>query len=97
MSLQMIDTAVKEFAQAMRKKLYKKSEEKLGWKGETKGNLFYLLIQETDELIQAILDEDPEEIKAEAVDVANFALMIFDNAQDIALQEGRDVYSRRSS
>lgn len=50
-----------------------------GWSGWTKYKLLQMLQMEVLELTRAIERAEIEDIKKEATDVANFAMMIFDN------------------
>ncbi len=74
---------VKAFAIAMEKKLRKK-DHKGGWQNEPIGYLFEGIEREKDELERAT-GWDRTAALEEAVDVANFAMMIFDN-----ISNGRD-------
>lgn len=74
---------VMKFAKAMEAKL-RENDHKGGWDKIDNGELFCALRIETSSLyseIQAIpLDED--KIKKECADVANYAMMIFDNCEN---------------
>ena len=67
------------FAGQMAKKL-RENDHKGSWEGLDNNHLTYRLHQEFVELTEAITKGTPDEIIAEAADVANFALMIADNA-----------------
>ena len=75
--------AVKEFANAMEKKLQKHDHDRgvEGWKQDATADLLGWLKNEVVELEVALISEDKsnEEIGEECADVANFAMMIFDN------------------
>jgi NTP pyrophosphatase (non-canonical NTP hydrolase) len=71
---------VKEFAQAMELTL-RKHDPKKGkdsWKKDSYGSLFMHLSEEVQETMEAT---HPHEIEKEAIDVANMAMMIWDNAR----------------
>jgi NTP pyrophosphatase (non-canonical NTP hydrolase) len=74
---------VKEFAQAMEEKLAA-NDDKGGWDNERIQWLFARLVEEVGELAMALYDEKytPYEIKSEAVDVANLAMMIFSKLKE---------------
>ena len=88
MELESIDPAIIRFAFRMQSKLDKNKHkdsnrtflgQSLRWAG---CDLFWLLKRlrkEVTELKKAIQAKDTESIKDEAADVANFAMMIFDN------------------
>jgi NTP pyrophosphatase (non-canonical NTP hydrolase) len=68
------------FAQDMESSLAKHDEERgpTGWRNKSLAFLFYRLHQEVLELHEVILSGDSRNIRSEAVDVANFAMMISD-------------------
>lgn len=69
---------VQEFAIAMEKKL-REHDDRPGWKGDSFECLFSRMLEEAGEVLTdraAITGNDPG---GEAVDVANFAMMIWDN------------------
>lgn len=69
------------FAKQMESKL-RKNDHKLHWSQINTGYLTARLYQEYQELLEAIRDgKPPVEIAEEAADVANFAMMIADNAE----------------
>ena len=68
------------FADAMETKL-RANDWKSHWSGCTKQYLSMRLTQEREELRRAIADGDADQIIAEAADVANFAMMLADNAK----------------
>jgi NTP pyrophosphatase (non-canonical NTP hydrolase) len=67
------------FAGQMAKKL-RENDHKGSWSELDNNYLTHRLHQEFVELTEAITKGTPDEIIAEATDVANFALMIADNA-----------------
>ncbi len=69
---------VKIFAEIMEKKL-KENDHKRHWASMSQDYLLSCLKQETKELQSALINGNPEAIQEEAVDVANFAMMIADN------------------
>lgn len=71
---------VQEFAVRMEKKLRRDDGSKAHWDRCDFVWLLKRLLQEAEELEEAIQDDSPQEIVKEAADVANFAMMISDNA-----------------
>ena len=71
---------VAAFAQEMERKL-RANDHKEHWSALSRQRLFMRLTQERTELRRACERGDPVEILAEAADVANFAMMIADNAR----------------
>lgn len=71
--------SVRRYAEAMEAKLAK-NDWKPGWGGATVGHLFHRMLEEMDELFEAIEKGDPAAVQEEAVDVGNLAHMIFDVA-----------------
>ncbi len=69
--------AVERFSAKMRARLIANID-KGGWKAESSAYLLRRLLQEVAELVQELDQGTPESIEAEAVDVANFAMMIAD-------------------
>lgn len=67
------------FAQAMELKL-RLNDHKTHWSNMTQRYLSQRLSQEREELRRACRRGDPAEILSEAADVANFAMMLADNA-----------------
>ncbi|MCY1649110.1 3'-5' exoribonuclease [Caulobacter sp. SL161] len=72
------------FADLMEQQL-RANDHKGGWKGDTSDALYQRLLEEAEELSQALAwrsalfgDADPDRIGREAADVANFAMMIAD-------------------
>ena len=78
-NLKQIDTTLTLFSTEMRKKLYAKANDKTGWNNLFLIDLINLLIQEMEALAVEISDNNLDGIKREAVDVANFSMMIWDN------------------
>lgn len=77
-------TEVITFANLMEQQL-RANDHKDGWKGDTSDALHQRLLEEAEELSEALAwrsalfgDADPERIGREAADVANFAMMIAD-------------------
>jgi len=80
----MIRKSVKVFAEAMELKL-KENDYKGGWhdrSGWDEENFAYLLRRLKEEVVELenSAHNSHKEIKKECVDVANFAMMIFDNS-----------------
>ena len=71
--------AVTAFGNDMRKKLHQNAN-KGGWRGITNQTLLKLLVGELQELIEALEEGTPDEIRDECADIGNFAMMIHDNA-----------------
>lgn len=65
------------FSAKMRERLLAKLG-KGGWKEESSAYLLRRLLEEVAELVEALDDGTQSEIEKEAVDVANFAMMIGD-------------------
>lgn len=74
-----IREAVKKFTVHMENKL-RKNDHKGGWNEWNSDDLFDLLLEEKNELEEALDIGDPYDIIDECADVANFAMMIADNA-----------------
>ena len=70
------------FARLMEVKL-RQNDHRPGWKNESLEWLFGRLMDETEELRTSILRDSMRPITPEAVDVANFAMMIADNEGDL--------------
>ena len=72
---------VQRFAEMMESKL-RENDHKGGWEDDTCGSLFARMIEEGDELHEALaqIRQIPEKVAGEAADVANFCLMIADNS-----------------
>lgn len=72
---------VAEFAKRM-EQILRANDHKGGWRLMSLEALFNRAVEELDELQRDItFTRDPEQIAKEAVDVANFMLMIADNAK----------------
>lgn len=54
------------------------NDHKPGWKSDTARTLYNRLCEESNELANAIDDDDAEKIRKEAADVMNFAMMVAD-------------------
>ena len=78
--------AVLEFANAMEAKL-QKHEMKGGWRKVPVWLLDQRLQEEKLELSQAIISGTPEQAAEECLDVANFAMFIYDNLMKGYLSE----------
>lgn len=80
--------AVKDFAVLMEEKL-RKNDHKSHWSKESFTYLFSRLDEEMKELNQAVASAktDCERITDEAIDVANFLMMITDNMKELQLQQ----------
>ncbi|GAF85775.1 unnamed protein product [marine sediment metagenome] len=72
---------VKVFSIAMEQVL-KLHDNKPHWTDADNSYLLYRLKQEVKELEAALINGVSKEIKYEAVDVANFAMMLFDNHKE---------------
>lgn len=73
------EKVVENFCMAMTDKLNANTD-KVGWQATSIQELFCMLLNEVDELAKAIETGGYDGyIPDEAVDVANFAMMIFDN------------------
>jgi len=76
--------AVQRFAETM-EKILRENDHKNGWEHMTNAEIFFRITQERDELLIAL--HDPADfargckVRAEAVDLANFCMMLFDNNQ----------------
>lgn len=69
------------FAEQMELQL-RANDHKGGWQGHESGELFDRLHEETDELAECLGDNEyTEDTVKEAADVANFAMMLADNAR----------------
>ncbi|GIQ61511.1 hypothetical protein PACILC2_00790 [Paenibacillus cisolokensis] len=82
---------VQWFAEQMEENL-RENDHKGGWENESIYWLFSRLKEESTELLRAVdlvrdLHDDPKKIISEAADVANFAMMIADNARRINAPE----------
>lgn len=75
-----IDAAIKDFAVHMKHKLLL-TRHRPHWKTCDQGFLHSRLLEEAEELLAAIECGDRKSIVREAADVANFAMMLADNAQ----------------
>jgi NTP pyrophosphatase (non-canonical NTP hydrolase) len=86
----MVRSEVAWFAEIMEQKL-SENDHKAHWSGFGYGWLLHRLRQETGELERAInLGKcDAEQIAREAADVANFSMMIADNARRAAQAAGK--------
>ena len=73
-----IRPSVMQFAMAMERKL-RKNDFKGGWEHMSNFDLHTLLVKEMEELYIAMPGTNRKHTRDEAVDVANFAMMIFDN------------------
>lgn len=78
------EAALQAFTDVMRAKLIANLH-KPGWQGDKLSALLDRLVEETDELREALLDPrclrgDTDHVVQEAADVANFAMMIADVA-----------------
>ena len=69
---------LKQFAE-FQEKILKKNDHKSHWSWCKTGWLLRRLGQELNELRRACKKGNTEEIKSECADVANFAMMIYDN------------------
>jgi len=77
----MVREEVHDFAEAMEKVL-KENDDKEGWEECSNLYLVQRLVEETSELLKMMDAGELDDMCKEAVDVANFAMMIFDNNKD---------------
>ena len=77
----MVREEVHDFAEAMEKVL-KENDDKDGWEECSNLYLIQRLVEETSELMKYLDAGEFGDMCKEAVDVANFAMMIFDNNKD---------------
>ena len=79
---------IEAFGKEMQEKLDKRSNKgRLGWRKKSMEELFQLLLEEKRELGRALFKnkvllnkKHSKEVRDEAIDVANFAMMIWDKA-----------------
>lgn len=71
---------VQKFSESMEFVL-RLNDHKGGWLEDSQACLFQKLLSETAELLDAMIDNDSIGIEKEATDVANYAMMIFDQLQ----------------
>ncbi len=69
---------VRWFSELMEKKLGD-NEWKGGWKDLNNPHLLKMMLDEWHELLNAVTSDDKDSIVEEAVDIANFCMMIADN------------------
>ncbi len=74
-----VEADIQTFVAIMKQKL-RENEHKGYWDKTSLLELLYLLSNEVEELVDAILVKDEMEIMMEAADVGNFAMMICANA-----------------
>lgn len=74
--------AIEEFTFEMEERL-SRNEHKGGWSDATNGYLLDRLQEEVAELQRALINGKSKKICSEAADVANFAMMLFDNNKEI--------------
>ena len=82
--------SVKQFAEAMEKVLAR-NDHKEGWEECTNLYLIQRMIEEASEVLQMLDAGELGDMAEEAIDVANFAMMIYDNNMDHIAKEHRDV------
>ena len=83
-----IRRSVMKFAEAMEEKL-RANEHKKGWADCASLDLLVKLIKAKNELIVAVEEtEDPVAIRTEAVDVANYCMMLFEISEDTEVDNG---------
>lgn len=73
--------AVKQFAEEMEKVLAK-NDHKEGWEECTNLYLVQRMIEETSEVLKMLDIGEFGDMAEEAIDVANFAMMLYDNNSD---------------
>jgi NTP pyrophosphatase (non-canonical NTP hydrolase) len=76
----LINRAITHFSEEMRKKLVKNIH-KREWTEMPLDLIVERLLGEVSELKVAIRYETPEDVQAEAADIANFALFVFDRSR----------------
>lgn len=85
--------AVQRFAEAM-EKLLRENDHKNGWEHLTNSQIFSRITDERDELLIALTDPADFsrgcKVRHEAVDLANFCMMLFDNNQRKDKQEAAE-------
>ena len=79
--------SVKQFADAMEKVLAR-NDHKDGWEKCTNLYLIQRMIEEASEVLQRLDAGELGDMAEEAIDVANFAMMIYDNNADHIDKEG---------
>ncbi len=79
--------AVLRFAELMEEKLSEHDGERAHWSGCNLGQLFRRLLLEAEELREAIDENEPLHMMMEAADIANFAMMIADNAERLSREK----------
>ena len=77
----MVREEVHEFAEAMEKVLAR-NDHKEGWGECTNLYLIQRMIEETSEVMKMLDAGELGDMAEEAIDVANFAMMIYDNNKD---------------
>ncbi|MEA3272449.1 MAG: hypothetical protein U9P90_02170 [Patescibacteria group bacterium] len=76
-----IDVSINAFVLKMREKMYNNIHKML-WKECKYGYLFKKLLEATEKLAKAIVNYEKENIIKESVDIANYAMMLSDIAED---------------
>lgn len=74
--------SLKEFAE-MQEEVLRDKDHKGGWKSCTNFYLFSKLELEFEELQRALMDGIKTNIRAECVDIANYAMMLADNNKGV--------------
>lgn len=77
---------VRQFGKLMEHKL-KAHDGKCGWKHLTLEDLYQMMLKETKDLRDVLDSNDPNAIRFECADVANFAMMIADNLPTVGLSD----------
>lgn len=87
---------LRRFAEMMELKL-RKNDHKGGWLMDDERDLLIRMVEEQGELAKEVDRGSPERAAAEAVDVANFAMMIAGNALGPMDQDAEDLYEEIES
>lgn len=88
-------TELRWFAGEMEKKLAKHDHDRDGWLGVPATNLFRLMGEHEAKLLGSVVEGDHEKIIGAAADVANYCLMIADNALwDKTIREAEDQHGQ---
>lgn len=80
-TIEEVRPSVRSFAISMEERLQKK-EWKGGWDEQSRRELYDQLILEAMSLLSSIQNRDKDRIMRKCSDVANYAMMIFDNERN---------------
>lgn len=89
---EIVRESVKWFSEQMERKLAQ-HDDRPGWKGEDFEYLLIRLMGELGELCNLPPNSDLQTVIDEAADVANFAMMISDNARTLMQDNSKEVLS----